>query len=337
MVLIGLSPTRAWSRADVKSVMPSEQVWASRSDFLAVMADNGAHVSVHQLERWHKDGLLPRPKRVPLGRGRGTESCYPADAIAQAIFLGRARKSCRTLDQLAWSAWAAGYPVTPRVRRVLLASLDRTISRVQRGLDDFVEEVPGNPVDAAAGKRFPKALGKMPRKMRPTFQRVMMEIQLGTFDPRSYEAAEIAPLFVLPRHRTQAILEDPRVIEHMVKFMGHVMNAERMRSVVQRMSDERLEKQRDVAQRLWDSVAESSIQGRIPLMYGMFFMVFAANHLSGHARLGRLMFSRFAREHGFSSLEATFVAMRDGWSPGDKSPNVPMDAVALHEAVALQT
>jgi hypothetical protein len=33
---------------------------------------------------------------------------------------------------------------------------------------------------------------------------VMMEIQLGTFDPRTYEAAEIAPLFVLPRHRTQA-------------------------------------------------------------------------------------------------------------------------------------
>jgi hypothetical protein len=112
---------------------------------------------------------------------------------------------------------------------------------------------------------------------------------------------------------------DAGMLEHAYRVMSNLMDAERTLTVVERMSNERLEKQRDIAKHVWDAAADSAQQPHIPLQYGMFFLVFGANHLSVHARLGRRLFWRFARDHGFESLEAACVAIRDGWQPDGKT------------------
>jgi hypothetical protein len=103
------------------------EVAEAGSDALAYAASLGYEVSVAQLARWRRAGLLPRPRQQSLGRGRGTASVYPAGTTAQLVALCQMRAEERRLDRLAFWLWWDGFAVDLAVIRDVLADDARTL------------------------------------------------------------------------------------------------------------------------------------------------------------------------------------------------------------------
>ncbi len=94
----------------------------SRQDLLEVAKSHGYEVTADQLVRWHRAGLLPRPRQRSKGKKQGTQSLYPTGTGDQLsalceIHIGQGEKR---LDYVAWRLWWQGYDVSiERVRRLL--------------------------------------------------------------------------------------------------------------------------------------------------------------------------------------------------------------------------
>jgi DNA-binding transcriptional MerR regulator len=86
-------------------------------------------VSAHQIERWHKAGLLPSPRHRGLGRGRGSVSDYPAGTVAQVRAILRLIEPHRNLEKVAVLLKLHGYDVSARacsraIERLVLNSIE---------------------------------------------------------------------------------------------------------------------------------------------------------------------------------------------------------------------
>lgn len=92
----------------------------SRDDLIKSAASLGYAITAAQLARWHRAGLLPRPNQRSLGRGRGTETVYPAGTSVQLVALCHMREGERRLDRLAFGLWWDGFTVDPDVIKDLL-------------------------------------------------------------------------------------------------------------------------------------------------------------------------------------------------------------------------
>jgi hypothetical protein len=86
------------------------------AEILATVRARGFSLKERQLADWHRNGLLPQPKKVGLGRGRGTVTCYPRGATRQAYDLLRLRKEYgrRNFGMIGWMLSMRGYDVDPR-------------------------------------------------------------------------------------------------------------------------------------------------------------------------------------------------------------------------------
>jgi len=89
----------------------------SSQHLLTLAYEHGYNVSMHQLVRWHRAGLLPRPKQLMLGKAQGSQSLYPHGTSEQFLLLCTLRTRERRLSHLAWQLWWAGYPVALSVIR----------------------------------------------------------------------------------------------------------------------------------------------------------------------------------------------------------------------------
>ena len=92
----------------------------SRDDLIKSAASLGYAITAAQLARWHRAGLLPRPSQRSLGRGRGTETVYPAGTSVQLVALCHRKEEERRLDRLAFGLWWDGFTVDPDVIKGLL-------------------------------------------------------------------------------------------------------------------------------------------------------------------------------------------------------------------------
>src|SRR5258707_10332904 len=82
----------------------------------------GYTVSPAQLARWHRAGLLPRPRQQALGRGRGTETFYPPGSALQVVAICQIKDEERRLERIAFRLWWEGFPVEMAVIREQLAA-----------------------------------------------------------------------------------------------------------------------------------------------------------------------------------------------------------------------
>ncbi len=90
----------------------------SGKHLLTLASEHGYNVSMQQLARWHRAGLLPRPKQLALGKAQGSQSLYPAGTSEQFLLLCSLRVRERRLSHLAWQLWWSGYPVAfPIIRK----------------------------------------------------------------------------------------------------------------------------------------------------------------------------------------------------------------------------
>src|SRR5258707_5993855 len=71
----------------------------SRDQVIGYASSLGYIVSAAQLARWHRAGLLPRPRQRPLGRGRGTETVYPPGTSVQVVALCQIKAEEHRLDR----------------------------------------------------------------------------------------------------------------------------------------------------------------------------------------------------------------------------------------------
>ena len=83
----------------------------SSQHLLTLAHEHGYNVSMQQLVRWHRAGLLPRPKQLALGKAQGSQSLYPAGTSEQFLLLCDLRTRERRLSHLAWQLWWASYPI----------------------------------------------------------------------------------------------------------------------------------------------------------------------------------------------------------------------------------
>src|SRR5260370_8260751 len=78
---------------------------------IAHVSSYGFPVTKTELTRWHRAGLLPRPQRRSLGRGRGMVSIYPPGTTDQLLALCTIHRSEKRLPYVAWRLWWEGYNV----------------------------------------------------------------------------------------------------------------------------------------------------------------------------------------------------------------------------------
>src|SRR5258708_28385523 len=90
-------------------------------------ASEGINVSVTQLGRWMREGLIPESFRRRHGRGRGmgTEWLWKTECLPRAVLIGRTlANGNRSFQHTAMVLAQAGYaPTVSRLRLVLLDCL----------------------------------------------------------------------------------------------------------------------------------------------------------------------------------------------------------------------
>lgn len=274
---------------------------------IAYAKTQGITLSKPQLVRWHRAGLLPRPRQVPLGRARGTCSAYPEIAAPLAVFLARAKRQSRNLDRMASLAWMAGYPVTPRIRALLIARHEEARQYAAAGLDAFANEDPDNPVDTALN--HPLAIGRrrVPRDFRPTFARLAMEVAAGRFNPAEYDRSDFAVLFSskATRQKSSPFADLPL---DWIKRTFRPLDENVALDAIRRLSDAQLEADRDIARNLWARWF-ASVSAEPP--FGMFEAVFIGRRLSPECRWAIRWAKREATARGFASLSAAVQYAKD--------------------------
>ena len=83
-------------------------------------------VSARRIVDWHQRGLLPRPRRVHKGKGKGTEGRYPTGTLEQLRFLIRLKteEHIRTVSVMRLRLWIEGYTIPiGQVREDILSLL----------------------------------------------------------------------------------------------------------------------------------------------------------------------------------------------------------------------
>ena len=169
--------------------------YLTRGQIITYVGEQGYDVTRHQLVRWHKRGLLPRPRRHAKGRGQGSEARYPAYTAAQTLTILLLKQDLpRDLNSVGWYLWVLGFPVNDFARQLLLTelrererALRREYSRHRRGMRDTV-------FDRAGGRRVLAGTEGMrrtaKRKHLPKVLQMIAEMQLGVLAQHDEYRAE---------------------------------------------------------------------------------------------------------------------------------------------------
>jgi len=185
--------------------MNSDASYETSEALLTRARQQGHVISQTQLVRWHRVGLLPRPRQQPLKEARGTRSLYPIGTGEQLILLCSLRTTERRVSHLAWQLWLAGYPVAfPMIRTQLVHATQRLAGWVvwfasfkqaiqARDLSgealDLLERYAEGDLRSQPLRRIRKRIG---REHFPTFLRLLVELatEIGDESLRTYDEHE---------------------------------------------------------------------------------------------------------------------------------------------------
>lgn len=242
------------SRMDVNySMVHPDSGWLPRDDLLTRLAADGYDVSNYQLLRWVDVGLLPPPRRVGLGRGRGTVSYYPPLVFPQAATLHLLLRERRSLDQAGWYLWVFGYPVAEFAHDLLLEAVDDELDTWEAIADD--EEL--RDALAASTQELVKTLGRgIPPDVLSKALRDLSGLQLGTLaddPPSSDDWLHLQDAVIQsfpPEVRDADDLPDPLAMAHTAKQQAH-RSLYATRQMLETCSAIELCVARDVAQTLY--------------------------------------------------------------------------------------
>jgi hypothetical protein len=211
----------------------------SSRQLLNLAHEHGYEVSATQLGRWHRAGLLPRPKQQAMGKAQGSQSLYPPGTGEQLLALCALRSHERRFSHLTWQLWWAGYPVDLQIIwRYVHEAAARLSKRVQwfvalkqpeqtrdgstqelsERVLDFIEQLAAARLDYKPLRRVRKRVGK---EHFPTFMRILVDVASGTFEgyDTAYDAGEVlAELRILAKGLglDEIFIKDNANIEHYI-------------------------------------------------------------------------------------------------------------------------
>ena len=156
-------------------------------------AEKGVTVTVTQLARWVREGLIPSElrERHGLGRGSGTQWLWQAECLPRAVIIGRSLSNDRSLLRAAWSLAELGYAPSPLVLKDVLLDCVETYQRLMTTRQTYIGS------DHSQEEQY--------RRLRHHMRRKMPDMPDAAFDP--FLASVAAFIGVLPN--------DARVSESM--------------------------------------------------------------------------------------------------------------------------
>lgn len=147
-----------------------EQTWLTADQLLTLAAAEGFNppeITARKIERWRKEGLLPRPRHISLGRPLGTRSEYPPGTGQQLLALCRLRRRFpHDLDAVRFGLWYERYPLSiddvKRSIEQLLRSIMQTLPLNESDSLDAAEQLisqeRSKPRRSSGGKHYLKQL-----------------------------------------------------------------------------------------------------------------------------------------------------------------------------------
>ncbi len=149
-----------------------KQPWLTVDQLLALAAAEGfdqPEITARKIERWRKEGLLPRPRRISLGRPLGTRSEYPPGTGQQLLALCRLRRRFpHDLDAVRFGLWYERYPLpiddVKRSMEQLLSSIMRILPLNEPDPLDAAEQL----VSQARSKPRRSSSGRYLKRLRNT-------------------------------------------------------------------------------------------------------------------------------------------------------------------------
>lgn len=163
----------------------------------AELAEAGSIVTDAQIERWRRQGLLPRPRQTGLGHSRGSVVMVPPETAAQAMEIERLYRIRRKRDWVGWQLWMQGYEVDDRYWKTALEEarssiLDvrQIVKRIDRDANDRetdLDALKAIILKHAEGTPFHAPLSKLQPDILETMVGFGKEILLGRFEGFSHE------------------------------------------------------------------------------------------------------------------------------------------------------
>lgn len=109
-----------------------EQGWITGKEMRAALAAARSPVTPEQIERWRREGLLPSPRQVGHGRGKGSHVEVPSASVTQAQEIARLYAIRRKRNWVGWQLWLRGFDVAERYWREPLENARNAILDMQQ-------------------------------------------------------------------------------------------------------------------------------------------------------------------------------------------------------------
>jgi hypothetical protein len=175
--------------------------WMTREDLLDLVEDRGYAVTEPQLARWHRAGLISRPKQRSLGRGHGTQTIYPLGTEEHLIRLCEIHlgEGVKRLPHVGWQLWWEGYAVSFDLVRAFLRHIATTVDEQLKDLLDaetntISDEKWKELVEGSSTARLDKPVRGMRRRVgrdrMPTLMSIMLEVNTGLYEAFQVGAVE---------------------------------------------------------------------------------------------------------------------------------------------------
>lgn len=287
-----------------------EQGWITSDRFREALANSGSSVTPVQIERWRREGLLPSPRQIGNGRGKGSHTEVPLASVAQAQEIASLYAIRRKRNWVGWQLWVRGFDVAERYWREPLENAQRALSIVRDAGTKFEairSETDGADADAIKAAALAIARGtvllapftKLPSDMVETLIGYGIETLRGEFTGFSTAADENPnrDLAAVIEAIGAATAEHHLVGGHGIEFKGQIEPV--FREISEGVS--RITRQR--------RIAEPPLETRQEFLMALEIGIWLNRHFKpqfGRNALGLGAFSRIAANSAIT-LQATML------------------------------
>lgn len=172
--------------------------WITGAEFRDALAKAVSSATAEQVERWRREGLLPHPRQVGHGRGKGSHTEVPFASVAQVQEIVRLYAIRRKRDWVGWQLWLRGFDVAGRYWREPLENARKALLDTRKAVVRYERSslaAPTNPtsikdrvLSAVHNTPLYAPMTKIPAQYVETLTGFFQEIVLGEFTGFSWES-----------------------------------------------------------------------------------------------------------------------------------------------------
>ncbi len=171
--------------------------WITGAEFRDALAKAGSSATAEQVERWRREDLLPHPRQIGHGRGKGSHTEVPFASVAQVQEIVRLYAIRRKRDWVGWQLWLRGFDVAEcywrkplkNARKAMLDTRQAAVRYERATLVAHADPtaVKDRVLSAVRNTPFYAPMTKIPAEYVETLTGFLQEIALGEFTGFSRE------------------------------------------------------------------------------------------------------------------------------------------------------